>query len=167
MTLLCARCAPPPACRTRLAGTGDASLHQTARQSDFLRRARSTPAPAHQVKPSAPGSVKLSTGVKPEQARRCLSWSYFTFLNTWIFCAASSAGKSANASKPPFRRSTSFRTDQKPGTTLCQPQRVACIDSSPLVWTTGRPTAKGGKGLCRVKKVTPTASGSIALGRSL
>jgi len=62
LTLPSAEGAPPPAYRTRLAGTGDASLHQTARQSDFLRRARTTPAPAHQVKPSAPGSVKLSTG---------------------------------------------------------------------------------------------------------
>ncbi len=82
---------------------------------------------------------------------------FFLCINTWIFCAASSAGKSANTSKPPFRRSTSFRTDQKPGTTLCQPQRVARIGSLPLVWTTGRPTAKGGKGLCRVKKATPSA----------
>jgi len=63
LTLPGAEGAPPPACRTRLAGTGDASLHKTAWQSDFLRRARTTPAPAHQVKPSAPGSVKLSTGV--------------------------------------------------------------------------------------------------------
>jgi len=82
LTLPGARCAPPPAYRTRLAGTGDASLHKTARQSDFLRQARSTPAPAHKVKPSAPGSVKLSTGVKPEQVRCCLSWFYSTFLDT-------------------------------------------------------------------------------------
>ncbi len=82
---------------------------------------------------------------------------FFLCMNTWIFCAASRAGESANASKTPFRRSTSFRTDQKPGTTLCQPQRVARIDSSPLVWTIRRATAKGGKGLCRVKKITPSA----------
>ncbi|HQH26052.1 MAG TPA: hypothetical protein PLP17_01535, partial [Oligoflexia bacterium] len=55
---------------------------------------------------------------------------------------------------------------QKPGTTLCQPQRVARIDSSPLVWTTGRATAKEGKGLCRVRKATPSAPGSIALGEA-
>jgi len=102
-------------------------LHVRLKVVESRRICGITPAPAHQVKPSAPGSVKRSTGVKPEQVRCCLSWFYSTFLDTWMFCTALSAGKSANASRPPFRRSTSFRTDQKPGTTLCQPQRVARI----------------------------------------
>jgi len=89
LTLPGAEGAPPPAYRTRLAGTGDASLHKTARQSDFLRRARTTPAPAHQVKPSAPGSVKLSTGVKPEQLRCCI---YLVAFYMSEFSAALGAG---------------------------------------------------------------------------
>ena len=40
-------------------------------------RAHSTTAPAHKVKPSAPNSVILGTGVEPEQVSCCLFWLLF------------------------------------------------------------------------------------------